>query len=294
MKRPLDRANELVESQIKKKSEKLKGLLDADVLAYSASLMVGADDLFRDAIESIKQRKNALFVILETDGGYIEVAERIVNLLRHHYPARVEFIVASHAMSAGTVLVMSGDAIHMDYFSILGPIDPQVSRSGDARPVPALGYLEQYNKLLQKEAAGTLTTMEATILIEKFDQAELHLYEQARELSVTLLKKWLTTYKFKNWDKTATRGVPVDGAMKQARAEEIARKLNNTKLWHSHSRGIPIAVLRDELNIKIEDFGEKPELSSAIRGYHKLLMDYTAKLGASGSVHVERRFVPIA
>ena len=34
---------------------------------------------------------------------------------------------------------MSGDAIFMDYFSVLGPIDPQLPK-GDTM-VPALGYL---------------------------------------------------------------------------------------------------------------------------------------------------------
>ena len=61
--------------------------------------------------------------------------QRIAETLRHHYD-RVEFIVPNYAMSAGTVLVMSGDAIHMDYFSVLGPIDPQV-RDETGRQLPA-------------------------------------------------------------------------------------------------------------------------------------------------------------
>src|SRR6266478_8628579 len=41
---------------------------------------------------------------------------------------------------------MSGDSIYMDYYSRLGPIDPQVeTRQG--KNVPALGYLERYNAL---------------------------------------------------------------------------------------------------------------------------------------------------
>lgn len=122
-----------------------------------------------------------MIVILETEGGYIEVAQRIAETLRHHYK-RVEFVVPNFAMSAGTVLVMSGDAIHMDYFSILGPIDPQVDNV-NGQQVPALGYLVQYDRLLKKAQQGTLNTAEITFLIEKFDPAELYRYEQARELS---------------------------------------------------------------------------------------------------------------
>jgi ClpP class serine protease len=52
-------------------------------------------------------------------------------------------------MSAGTVLVMCGDNIYMDYFSVLGPIDPQVKRRSKGNVyVPALGYLEKYNELV--------------------------------------------------------------------------------------------------------------------------------------------------
>jgi len=52
----------------------------------------------------------------------------------------VDFLIPSHAMSAGTILAMSGDAIHMDYYSVLGPIDPQVENQ-EGRLIPALGYL---------------------------------------------------------------------------------------------------------------------------------------------------------
>lgn len=39
------------------------------------------------------------------------------------------------------------------------------------------------------------------------DLAELHQFELARDLSITLLKQWLTTYKFKDWTRTETRGI---------------------------------------------------------------------------------------
>jgi ClpP class serine protease len=93
-------------------------------------------------------------------------------------------------MSAGTVLVMSGDTIHMDYASTLGPIDPQV-RNRAEQWVPALGYLEQYDRLVEKSKAGTLTTAELTYLLQNFDPAELYQYEQERELSIALLEEWL-------------------------------------------------------------------------------------------------------
>jgi ClpP class serine protease len=67
--------------------------------------------------------RKKLAVLLTTGGGVVEVLPRIVDTFRRHYDV-VDFIVPNYAFSAGTVLVMSGDAIHMDSYSRLGPIDP--------------------------------------------------------------------------------------------------------------------------------------------------------------------------
>jgi ClpP class serine protease len=81
----------------------------------------------------------------------MESAERIARVFRADYRL-VEFIVPGYAMSAGSILVMSGDAIHMDYASILGPIDPQIRQPGSDRFVPALGCLKQFQRFIDKSA----------------------------------------------------------------------------------------------------------------------------------------------
>ena len=227
--------------------------------------------------------------MLETSGGYIEVTQRIADTLRRHYK-HVEFIVPDYAMSAATILVMSGDVIRMDYFSVLGPIDPQVKKDGSDNYVPALGYLAQYDRLIEKSRKGTLTTAEMAFLIEKFDPAELYGYEQARNLSITLLKEWLVKYKFKDWKITETRKEKVTKVMKQERAEKIATLLNKTEKWHSHGRGINMNILRRDLKLKIDDFGENPNLNNSIRSYHKLMNDYTHRRGMSLSIHTRGHY----
>jgi hypothetical protein len=214
-------------------------------------------------------------VVLETNGGYVDVAERIARILRHHYK-RVDFVVPGFAMSAGTVLVMSGDAIYMDYASILGPIDPQVYKDG--RFVPALGYLKQYDRLIEKAHQGGLSTAETTYLVNNFDPAELYRYEQEEELSIALLEEWLAKYKFKAWKTTETRKLKVTPTMRKERAREIAKKLNEAERWHSHGRGIPMAVLRKDLNLLIDDFGEDDAFARPIHDYYRLLKDYMNKL----------------
>jgi hypothetical protein len=209
-------------------------------------------------------------VVLHTGGGLVEVVERMTDIIRHHY-REVVFVVPDVALSAGTVFVMAGDAIMMDYYSCLGPIDPQVVREG--KFVPALSYLEQYDRLIARAAAGQLTNAEFAIL-SRFDLAELHQFEMARDLSISLLVKWLRKFKFKDWHTSTSRGVAIDDSERERRAKEIARALMDNTRWGSHSRGIPMKVLREELKLKIDDFGADAELHALIRGYYDLAVDY--------------------
>ena len=280
-------ANTIIERQLDAHIAALQKELSADVLIYCGPIMYGADDLIRNVVEEIKPKQKKLVVLLETTGGYIEVAQRMADTFRHHYRL-LEFIIPNYAMSAGTVLVMAGDAIHMDYYSILGPIDPQVAK-GNQR-IPALGYLEQYRRLIQKSKTGRLTTAEMAFLIEKFDPAELYSYEQARDLSISLLKNWLVKYKFKNWERTEGKNKKVTSKMKERRAVEVAECLNDTRRWNSHGRGISMEVLRIDVKIQIEDFGKNPQLSKEIRGYYRLLKDYMLKRSYDGIIHAHRSF----
>lgn len=284
--------NRIVEETLDRLLGDLESSFDADLLAYCGVIEFGVDDMFRDALEARQNKRGKLVVILETPGGSIEVAQRIAETLRHHYPDRVEFVVPNNAMSAGTVLVMSGDAIHMDYYSVLGPIDPQIERNmpDGARWVPALGYLHKYNELVRKSNEGTLSTVEAAYFVKRFDPAELYEFEQARQLSRTLLCEWLARYKFKDWETTGSRGLPVTQEMRVKRADEIATRLNDTEKWHSHGRGISMHVLVNELKLLIDDFGRDVTLSTKIRSYHRTLTHYMLVLGLPLCLHTPGNF----
>lgn len=84
----------------------------------------------------------------------------------------------------------------------------------------------------------------------------------------------------------------VTEAMKEARAEEIAEKLNDTDKWNSHGRGIPMQVLRDDLNLEIEDSGADEKKNEAIRTYNRLRGDYMNKLDCRGIVHMPGQYIP--
>ncbi len=286
-------ANEFVEQQLNERLSLVEDAFDSDALCIVGPLFDGVDDLIRAEIQGMQGRETRrarLAVMLTTPGGFIETVDRIVATFRHHYPDHVSFIVPNYAYSAGTVMVMSGDEIFMDYYSRLGPIDPQVeTRSG--RQVSALGYLKQWERLMKKAEAGELNTAEFQLMIAGFDQGELYDFEQARDLSISLLKEWLVRYKFKDWHRTETRQVPVTNEMREGRAEAIAKDLQNTDKWHSHGRGISMAVLQRDLNLKIDDLERDAERCERVKQYHDLLADYMVKLGRSGMLHTVDSFV---
>lgn len=125
--------------------------LDGEVIAIDCALTFGLDDAVRDEVEAIKENGSELdklVVMLETTGGYIEVVERIVSVFRRHF-SEVVFVIPGACYSAGTVLALSGDDIFMDYYSVLGPIDPQFQTDGGDQ-VPGMGYLQKFSELSKK------------------------------------------------------------------------------------------------------------------------------------------------
>ena len=217
----------------------------------------------------------------------MEVVERMVTALRPVY-AEVTVIVPDRAMSAGTIFALSADRIMMDHLSCLGPIDPQIEKDG--RLVPALSYLNQYERLNEKAQEGVLTTAEYALL-NKLDLGELYQFEQARELSQDLLIRWLSQYKFKDWNRTATKRKKVTEHMKVERAKQIAALLNDPGKWHSHGRAIDIKTLQgEEIKLEIEDLEDRPDLHQHVRNYFELLKDYMNREKLISFVHTREYF----
>lgn len=260
---------------------------DSDVIFFYGQIQPGMEKFFRNFIEQLKEKKqeknetkSRLVIFLNTPGGSAETVEKLVEIIRFHYE-EVYFVVPDAAMSAGTIFCMSGDKIYMDYSSSLGPIDPQVFNGTVF--VPALGYLDQVEKLLEKARATPPTLTEAEFLIlQSQDLAMLNQFEQAKLLTITLLKKWLVEYKFKDWETHQTTpdkiGQPVTEDEKVERAEQIADDLGNNKTWHSHGRMISATTLQQVLRLKIEDYSKNENLRDLIRSYNDLMTEFIARM----------------
>lgn len=286
MKNPIDSA---VKELLNQSLEKIETLLNSDVLCYYGPIADGNENVILQIVEDLAQdpnKKEQLAIVLTTTGGSATAVERYVNIIRRFYN-KVIFIVPDYAYSAGTIFCMSGDDIWMDFYSVLGPIDPQV-RNKEGKFVPALGYLDKVNEMIDKAKKNQLTQAEFLIL-KDFDLAELRAYEQAKELTTTLLKKWLVKYKFKNWTIHNSNGKPVTEDDKKRRAEEIAKDLGDNKKWKSHGRPISIEDL-ENLKLKIKDFSDMNDEREAIRGYYNLLQEFTRKYNMQLFIHT-RKFI---
>lgn len=265
------------------KLETLEKHLDADVLVYYGPIGNLNENVFLKLVEELAQNANhhnTLYILLTTTGGSAITVERYVNIIRYHY-SEVHFIVPDYAYSAGTIFCMSGDSIYMDYFSVLGPIDPQVQNK-EGKWVAALGYLDKVNEYIEKAKAGNLTNVEFAIL-KDFDLAELRSFEQARDLTIDLLKKWLVKYKFKNWTKHHS-GQDVTIEEKKERAAKIAEHLSDNNDWKSHGRPINIEALK-ELKLEVEDYSDNIDLRTKIRDYYETMSDYVRLKGFPIFIH---------
>ena len=175
----------------------------------------------------------------------------------------------------------------MSYFSVLGPIDPQIEKDG--KLVPALSYLSQYKRLCEKADKGQLNTAEYALL-NKLDLGELHQFEQARELSIDLLENWLSKFKFKDWVEHRSTGVAVTDEEKRDRAKEIGVDLSHNERWHSHGRGIARDILTTEIRLRIDNIEDNIPLHNSLDEYFALLQDYMVREQYGSFIHTREYF----
>lgn len=294
-------ASQLANAVLSKMNSDLSRTFDADVIFMKSPIKAPLDRLFRIEVETIRALKpkrgrtaagGNLVILLETVVGYIETVKRIVDVMRRNYRT-VSFVIPDHAYSAGTVLALAGDEIYMDYYSILGPIDPQMPDESGGTLLPGAGYLAKFQELAAEINSARLDDPKAkqaelNYLIKRFEPAKLYHIEQAIEHSQTLIEEWLPKYKFKSWTTTST-GIRVTPTMRRQRAKDVAKVLGDSSKWHSHGRGISMQELEHEdIKLQIKDFGKDAALSELIRNYHGLAVDFAAKQGIQAFIHSSR------
>jgi len=147
--------------------------------------LVGVSDLIRSS------PAEKIDVLIISNGGSAEAAERIVRLLRAQYK-EVRFIVPGNAFSAATLICFSGDAVVMTLESTLGPIDPQING------VPARAILRAFETLEERLKNEGPRALPAYVpLLSRYDLHILEICKSAQKLSSELAIRWLSDYMLK-------------------------------------------------------------------------------------------------
>jgi len=245
-----------------------------DILVYasdynkgSAPISIIPSDLlpFKDQLSYIAT--NEVDVIIETPGGIAETVEDIVELIRSKHE-RVGVIIPGSAKSAGTIFAMAGDEILMGLSSALGPIDAQVMSNG--KRFSADAFLDGLEKI-KKEVTTTGKLNPAYIpMLQNISPGEIQHFENAQNFSKTLVKNWLSKYKFKYWETHSSTGNLVTQEEKEIRADEIAIKLCKHSDWLTHGRSIRISEL-EAMRLQINNYTQNTDLCDAIDRYYTLL-----------------------
>ena len=130
--------------EIKKRfAEEVAGILERTrMLSYCVVALLEPEDsidssdldrIFAGLSELNGDRSKDVMLLLLSSGGSIEPAYQISKLCKSFSSSRFVAIVPRKAKSAGTLIAIGADEIHMGPLSQLGPIDPQLDG------LPALG-----------------------------------------------------------------------------------------------------------------------------------------------------------
>jgi hypothetical protein len=180
-------ANKLLSAEITK-------IVSSHDLPYEVLLLFDAQDeisnyhldqLYEEVAKPERQRRDILLV-LHTRGGSIEPAYLLSKTLKRFAETKFVVVVPRRAKSAGTLICLGADEVHMGMISQLGPIDPQ---SGGLPVLAVANALEAIAELAGKfpAAAGVLTKY----LTEEIPIRRLGYYQRVAESAVQYAQRLL-------------------------------------------------------------------------------------------------------
>lgn len=176
---------------------------------------------FEELLYDCRQDETELDLLLQSPGGDIDVAEKVVYLCRSRSKS-FRVIVPERAKSAATLIALASDQILMSDTSELGPIDPQVTVfSPDGRPLvrPARSFLDGLEEIKRTVTKEKGINAAYYPLLTHLDPALLDYCNKAIDRSHRFAEKWL--------NEGMCKGEP-------EKASFIADELMNVEKYGSH------------------------------------------------------------
>jgi ClpP class serine protease len=117
-------------------------------------------------------------LVLHTPGGLVLAAMQIARAVEAH-PAKVTVYVPVYAMSGGTLIALAADEIVLGEFSVLGPIDPQISgfpaasivKARDSKPIAEVFDLTLVLADISEKALAQVKRGAVELLTPRMEQA---------------------------------------------------------------------------------------------------------------------------
>lgn len=150
------------------------------LLGFTQARYIDLEDA-QTIIAAIKETPSdrPIDLILHTPGGLVLAAMQIARAVEAHQ-GKVTVHVPVYAMSGGTLIALAADEIVMGEFSVLGPIDPQISglpaasivRARDAKPVASVFDLTLVLADISEKALEQVKRGAIEILTPRLDHAQ--------------------------------------------------------------------------------------------------------------------------
>jgi hypothetical protein len=218
-----------------------------------AFLAIGPEDIngFMACVHNLDCSKG-LLLLLHTPGGSAEAAETIVAYLWSKFD-KIDVLIPTYAMSAGTMIAMAADNIIMGRQSQLGPTDPQIIMNNVSNSAHSI--VEQFKEAVREIKKNPAVAGAWVPILQPFGPALLQSARKALSYGQQLVTKWL--------EQRMLRG--------QKDAVKLARKIAKHFGGAQHgSHGHRID--RDEgrkLGLKITDLEDDKEIQdAALSLYH--------------------------
>jgi len=217
------------------------------LIVYYSLGSIGEQDVapFTDLLHRLNSdNTDDLDLFLHTNGGSIDIAEKIVYMCRYRSKS-LRVIVPERAKSAGTLISLAADEIVMGYASELGPIDPQIvmtSADGKMFQAPAQSYIDGLEYISSKIEENPGSENVYFPMLSNINPALIDTCIKAKDRSKKFATKWLCEYMLR------------DDPCKDEKSKEIAEKLCNVKEYLSHGMAInPTEASEIGLKVKFLD-----------------------------------------
>ena len=204
-------------------------------------------------ISSLAPQTKTLDFILHSPGGFAEDTEMVVTMLRNKFD-HIRFIIPHSAMSAATMLALSGNEILMFGSSQLGPIDPQVKGPTSG---PAQSIIDGFDEIKDEVKRSGKLNGAYVPLLNKMDIATIKFCENSIRYGKSSVKKWLRWYML--------------GDLEEKKKERVAAKIGNyfssQKKHLTHRRPIFRKQARAQ-GVVVRDIEKDKIFAEMIRKYY--------------------------